>query len=90
MPTSIKVYLCEEDRNRFDTNFIRLKNLIKLNFPITCRHLPYGGIMVSKSASDKRHKYKQRTNELDRWDQENAEAISFGQFYRENYPQEIL
>ncbi|MBD5370651.1 MAG: hypothetical protein HDR80_05810 [Bacteroides sp.] len=43
--------------------------------------------MVSNSASNKRHKYEQRINELDSWQQENAEAISFGQFYRENYPE---
>ncbi|MDE5793267.1 MAG: hypothetical protein K2I08_00935 [Muribaculaceae bacterium] len=42
--------------------------------------------MVSNSASNKRHEYEQYIKELDRWHQENAEAISFGQFYRENYP----
>ena len=29
--------------------------------------------------------YEQRINELDRWHNENTEAISLGQFYRENY-----
>ncbi|MBD5357680.1 MAG: hypothetical protein HDR88_11860 [Bacteroides sp.] len=42
--------------------------------------------MVSKFSTDKRHEYEQRLNELDRWHQENAEAFSFWQFYRENYP----
>ena len=42
--------------------------------------------MVSNSASDKRHYYEERIKKLDRWNQENAETISFGQFYRENYP----
>ena len=69
-----------------------MKNLIKLNFPIVvgigalvgiCLT---GSIMVCNSAANKRHEYEQRINELDRWHQENAEAISFGQFYRENYP----
>ena len=45
-----------------------------------------GSIMVSNSAYNKRLEYKQCIKELDRWHQENAEAISFGQFYRENYP----
>ena len=45
-----------------------------------------GSIMVCNSASNKRHKYEQRIEELERWHQENAEAISFGQFYRETYP----
>ena len=34
MPTSIEAHLCNEDRDRLDTNFIRLKNLIKLHLPI--------------------------------------------------------
>ena len=42
--------------------------------------------MLSNSASNKRHEYEQRINELDSWQPENAEAISFGQFYREEYP----
>lgn len=92
MPTSIEAHLCEDDRNLLDSNFIRLKNLIKLNLPIVigigvlvgiCL---MGSVMVSKSATDRRHEYEQRIKELDRWHQENAEAISFGQFYRENYP----
>lgn len=92
MPTSIEAHLCEDDRNLLDSNFIRLKNLVKLNLPIVigigalvgiCL---MGSVMVSKSATDRRYDYEQRLNELDRWHQENAEAISFGQFYRENYP----
>ena len=88
----IEAHLCDEDRDRLDTNFIRLKNLIKLNLPIVigigtlvgiCL---MGSIMVSKSACDKRHKYEQRITGLDRWHQDNAEAISFGQFYHENHP----
>ncbi|MDE6552106.1 MAG: hypothetical protein K2K98_03975 [Muribaculaceae bacterium] len=92
IPSSIEARLCDEDRERLDTNFIRLKNLIKLNLPIVigigalvgiCL---IGSIMVSTSASHKRHAYEQCIKELDRWHQENAEAISFGQFYHENYP----
>ena len=92
IPSSIEAHLCDEDRNHLDTNFIRLKNLIKLNLPIVigigalvgiCL---MGSIMVCNSAANKRHKYEQRINELDRWYQENTDAISFGQFYRENYP----
>ena len=92
MPKIIEAHLCDEDRDRLDTNFIRLKNLIKLNFPIVLGIGAFvgicliGSIMVSNSASNKRHEYEQRIMELDRWHQENAEAISFGQFYRENYP----
>ena len=92
VPTSIEIRLCDEDRNRLDTNFIRLKNLIKLNLPIVIGIGAFvgicimGSIMVCNYAANKRHKYEQRINELDSWHQENAEAISFGQFYRENYP----
>lgn len=92
IPSTIEAQLCEEDRNRLDTNFIRLKNLIKLHLPIVISIgalvgiCLMGSVMVSNSASDKRHYYEQRIKKLDRWHQENAEAISFGQFYRENYP----
>lgn len=92
IPSSIEVHLCDEDRNRLDTNFIRLKNLIKLNLPIVIGIGAFigiclmGSIMVCNSAANKRHKYEQRFTELDRWHQENVEAISFGKFYRENYP----
>lgn len=92
IPSTTEACFCDEDRNRLDTNFIRLKNLIKLNFPIVigigalvgiCLT---GSVMVCNFATNKRHMYEQRIEELDRWHQENAEAISFGQFYRENYP----
>ncbi len=92
VPTSIEVHLCDEDRNRLDSNFLRLKNLIKLHLPFVLSLGAFvgiclmGSIMMCNSASDKKHKYEQHINELDRWHQENAEAISFGQFYRENYP----
>ena len=45
-----------------------------------------GSVMVSNAASNKRHDFEQRIMELDRWHHKNAEAISFGQFYHENYP----
>lgn len=92
MPKSIEAHFCDEDCDRLDTNFIRLKNLIKLHLPIVLGIGAFvgiclmGSVMVSNSASNKRHKYEQRIMELDRWHHENAEAISFGQFYRENYP----
>lgn len=92
VPTSIEVHLCEEDRNRLNTNFLRLKNLIKLHLPLVLSLGAFvgiclmGSIMMCNSASTKKHEYEQHINQLDRWHQDNAEAISFGQFYRENYP----
>lgn len=92
VPTSIEVHFCDEDRNRLDSNFLRLKNLIKLHLPLVLSLGAFvgiclmGSIMMCHSASDKKHEYEQRINQLDRWHQDNAEAISFGQFYRENYP----
>ena len=92
IPSSIEAHLYDEDRDRLDTNFIRLKNLIKINFPIILGIGAFvgiclmGSIMVSNSASNKRHEYEQCLKELERWHHENTEAISFGQFYRENYP----
>ena len=63
IPSSIEAHLCDEDRERLDTNFIRLKNLMKLNLPIVigigalvgiCL---MGSIMVFNSVSNKRLEY---------------------------------
>ncbi len=92
VPTSIEVHLCDEDRNRLESNFLRLKNLIKLHLPLVLSLGAFvgiclmGSIMICNSASNKKHEYEQRIIQLDRWHQDNAEAISFGQFYRENFP----
>ncbi len=92
VPTKIEVRLCDEDRNRIDTNFIRLRNVIKLHLPLVLSLgalvgiCLMGSVSVSKSAYDKRLHYEQLIQELDNWHQENAEAISFGQFYHENSP----
>lgn len=47
-----------------------------------------GSILVSRSASDTRHDYENRIEQLDRWYEDNAEAVAFGQFYRENFPKQ--
>ncbi len=92
VPTSIEVHLSNEDRNQLDSNFLRLKNLIKLYLPLVLSLGAFFGIclmgrrMMSNSASVKKYEYEQRMNQRDRSYHENAEAISFGQFYRENNP----
>lgn len=43
-------------------------------------------ILVSRSASDTKRDYENRIEQLDRWYEDNADAIAFGQFYRENFP----
>lgn len=47
-----------------------------------------GSIMLSNSASDAKREYEQRISQLERWYEDNADAIAFGQFYRENYPKQ--
>ena len=47
-----------------------------------------GSIMLSNSASDTKREYEQRIGQLERWYEDNADAIAFGQFYRENYPKQ--
>ena len=70
MPTSIEALLCVEDRTFLDSNFIRLKILIKLNLNIVIGIgtlvgiCIIGNIMMSNSASDKRLEYEQRIMEL--------------------------
>lgn len=92
VPTRIEVRLCDEDRNRLDKNFLSWKDMFRLHpwgflsVGALVGICLMGAIMMCRSASDKKHEYEQRINQLDRWHQDNAEAISFGQFYRENYP----
>lgn len=92
VPTSIEVHLCDEDRNRLDKNFLSWKDVFRLHpwgflsVGALVGICLMGAIMMCNSASNQKHEYEQRINQLDRWHQENAEAISFGQFYRENYP----
>lgn len=84
MPVNIEAHLCDEDRDRLDTNFIRLKNLIKLNFLIVISIgalvgiCLMGSVIVSKSVTDKRHEYEHHIRELESWQQENAMATSLG------------
>lgn len=47
-----------------------------------------GSILVSRSASDTRRENENRIEQLDCWYEDNAEAIAFGQFYRENFPKQ--
>ena len=44
--------------------------------------------MLSISASNTKREYKQRISQLENWYEDNADAIAFGQFYRENYPKQ--
>lgn len=47
-----------------------------------------GSILVSRSASDTRRDYENHIGQLDRWYEDNAEAIAFGHFYCENFPKQ--
>ncbi len=92
VPTSIEVHLSDEDRNRLDKNFLSWKDVFRLHpwgflsVGALVGICLIGSIMMSNSASDKKHEYEQRINQLNLWHQDNTETISFGQFYRENYP----
>ena len=94
VPTSVKAELSEEDRKRLDSNFKTWKDVFKLYLPTfgivgaIVGIVLLGGIMLSKSASDTKREYEQRISQLENWYEENADAIAFGQFYRENYPKQ--
>ena len=94
VPTSVKAELGEEDRKRLDSNFRSWKDVFRLYLPtfgivgVIVGIVLTGSIMLSNSASDTKREYKQRIGQLDRWYEDNADAIAFGQFYRENYPKQ--
>ena len=94
VPTSVKAELGEEDRKRLDSNFKSWKDVFRLYLPtigivgVIVGIVITGSIMLSNSASDTKREYKQRIGQLDRWYEDNADAVAFGQFYRENYPKQ--
>lgn len=94
VPTSVKAELSEEDRKRLDSNFKNWKDVFRLYIPtfgiiaLAIGLILTGSLMLMNTASDTKRKYEQRISQLDRWYDDNAEAISFGQFYRENYPKQ--
>lgn len=45
-------------------------------------------ILVAHSASDTRCNYENHNEQLDRWYEDNAEAVAFGHFYRKNFPKQ--
>jgi len=93
-PTSVKAELGEEDRKRLDSNFRSWKDVFRLYLPtfgivgVIVGIVLTGSIMLSNSASDTKREYEQRIGQLDRWYEDNSDAIAFGQFYRENYPKQ--
>ncbi len=94
VPTSVKAELGEEDRKRLDSNFKSWKDVVRLYLPTfgivgaIVGIVLTGSIMLSNSASDTKREYEQRIIQLDRWYEDNVDAIAFGQFYRENYPKQ--
>ena len=94
IPTKVVARLSDDDRNPLASNFQSWKVVIRLYLPsiaivgFTVGIILMGSIMLYAFASDKKEAYEQRISQLDRWYDDNAEAISFGQFYRENYPKQ--
>lgn len=94
VPTSVRAELGEEDRKLLDSNFRSWKDVFRLYLPsfgivgAIVGIILTGSIMLSNSASDTKREYEQRIGQLDMWYENNADAIAFGQFYRENYPKQ--
>ena len=94
IPTSVRAELGEEDRKLLDSNFRSWKDVFRLYLPsfgivgAIVGIVLTGSIMLSNSASNTKREYEQRIGQLDKWYEDNADAIAFGQFYRENYPKQ--
>jgi|GEM_PF-3215411 hypothetical protein len=92
IPTKVVARLSDDDRKTLASNFRSWKDVFRLYLPsiaivgFTVGIILMGSIMLYAFAADKKEAYEQRIEQLDRWYDENAEAISFGQFYRENFP----
>ena len=94
IPTAIEATLSDDDRKRLDDNFKSWTDVLRLHLPtfgvvgLVVGICIMGSILVSRSASDTRLDYENRIGQLDRWYENNTEAIAFGQFYRENFPKQ--
>lgn len=94
VPTRVEAEMCENDRKRFDSIFKTWKDVFKVHLPVysiigaIVGIVLAGSIMLSISASNTKREYEQRISQLENWYKENADAIAFGRFYRENYPKQ--
>lgn len=94
IPNAIEATLSEDDRKRLDDNFKSWADVFRLHLPtfgivgLFIGICIMGSVLVAHSASDTRHDYENRIEQLDRWYENNAEAVAFGQFYRENFPKQ--
>jgi len=95
IPTAIETTLTDDDRKRLNDNLKSWTDVFRLHLPIfgvvglVVGICIMGSILVSHSASDTKRDYENRIEQLDRWYEGNADAIAFGHFYRENFPQAI-
>lgn len=94
IPTKVVARLSDDDRKTLASNFRSWKDVFRLYIPafgivaLAVSLILTGSLMLMNTAADTKRKYEQRISQLDRWYDDNAEAISFGQFYRENYPKQ--
>lgn len=92
IPRKIVASLSDDDRKTLASNFRSWKDVFRLYLPsiaivgFTVGIILMGSIMLYAFASDKKEAYELRIEQLDRWYDENAEAVAFRQFYRENFP----
>lgn len=59
-------------------------DLYFLRFWSLCKH----SFLISNKSFDTKYEYEQRISQLETWYEDNADAIAFGQFYRENFPKQ--
>lgn len=94
IPTAIEATLSEDDRKRLDDNFKSWADVFRLHLPtfgivgLIIGICIMGSILVSRSASNTRREYENRIEQLYGWYEDNAEAVAFGHFYRENFPKQ--
>jgi len=94
IPTAIEATLSDDDCKRLDDNFKSWTDVFRLHLPtfgavgLIVGICIMGSILMSHSASDTKRDYESSMEQLDRWYEGNAEAIAFGQSYRENFPKQ--
>lgn len=94
IPTTIEATLSDDDCKRLDDNFKSWTDVLRLHLPtfgvvgLVVGICIMGSLLVTHSASDTKRDYENRIEQLDRWYEDNADAIAFRQFYHENFPKQ--
>lgn len=94
IPSKVETVPNKEMRDKLDQVLATRRDVLKLYLPslcgiiFVCVMLFIGGLWMLRTASDRRADLEAKIEAVDQYHRENAEAVTFTNFYRENYPKD--